>query len=317
VKHLEYDAFGKLINKSGAISVPFFRYTGKFTDDTTELQWNINRWYDANVGRWISEDPIGFVLKEMNLYRYARNNVLISLDSSGFGEYKIGAVDTPNEHPLDLSEHGSLKITTWEERRMLEGFLFRTNITIAGGRVLYPFAAENLNHFLNGKGAKHIVAFGMMNETPEGKTHLAKEINDAIAASEKLKGFNIVTIHESGAEITKGDWLYAIGKYRTWAKGKISILGNCKYKLELTFHLRDNYDWELNDYDSPFPNQGGAVYDYEMALLDRFAYRGVSEYEIVGNQKLMITWTHGERIGSGAIILDVSYSPTEWEIKFP
>jgi RHS repeat-associated protein len=83
VKHLEYDAFGKLINKSGAISVPFFRYTGKFTDDTTELQWNINRWYDANVGRWISEDRIAFVVGDENLYRYVGNKAEILIDSMG------------------------------------------------------------------------------------------------------------------------------------------------------------------------------------------------------------------------------------------
>jgi RHS repeat-associated protein len=83
VKHLEYDAFGKLINKSGAISVPFFRYTGKFTDDTTELQWNINRWYDANVGRWISEDLIGLNSNEVNLYRYVGNHPIQFLDLVG------------------------------------------------------------------------------------------------------------------------------------------------------------------------------------------------------------------------------------------
>jgi RHS repeat-associated protein len=83
VKHLEYDAFGKLINKSGAISVPFFRYTGKFTDDTTELQWNINRWYDANVGRWVSEDPIGFDANDVNLYRYVGNNTTLLIDLFG------------------------------------------------------------------------------------------------------------------------------------------------------------------------------------------------------------------------------------------
>ncbi len=32
-----------------------------------------NRWYDASVGRWISEDPIGFAGGDANLYRYVGN----------------------------------------------------------------------------------------------------------------------------------------------------------------------------------------------------------------------------------------------------
>jgi len=37
-----------------------FQQTGKFFDEVTNLQDNINRWYDTNGNRWISEDPIGF-----------------------------------------------------------------------------------------------------------------------------------------------------------------------------------------------------------------------------------------------------------------
>jgi RHS repeat-associated protein len=36
-----------------------FAYTGRFFDQTTGLQNNLNRWYDASTGRWLSEDPIG------------------------------------------------------------------------------------------------------------------------------------------------------------------------------------------------------------------------------------------------------------------
>jgi RHS repeat-associated protein len=61
----------------------FFAYTGKLTDNVSGLQWNINRWYDANVGRWMSEDPIGFAGRDMNLYRYAYNTPVTLLDPLG------------------------------------------------------------------------------------------------------------------------------------------------------------------------------------------------------------------------------------------
>ena len=81
VSHLEYNAFGKLVSSTG--DKPLFRYTGKMFDDATGLQWNVNRWYDAKVGRWISEDPIGFKGKDKNLYRYAKSSSINMDDPLG------------------------------------------------------------------------------------------------------------------------------------------------------------------------------------------------------------------------------------------
>ena len=81
VSHLEYNAFGALVNATG--NRPLFRYTGKLFDDVTKLQWNINRWYDAGVGRWISEDPIGFRGGDYNFYRYSKNSPTSVIDPKG------------------------------------------------------------------------------------------------------------------------------------------------------------------------------------------------------------------------------------------
>ena len=42
-------------------------------DSDAQLQNNLNRWYDFRVGRWLSEDPIGFNGGDGNLYRYVGN----------------------------------------------------------------------------------------------------------------------------------------------------------------------------------------------------------------------------------------------------
>src|SRR5260370_38817292 len=39
--------------------------------------------YDTTIGRWISEDPIGFEAADPNLYRYVHNSPLDSVDPSG------------------------------------------------------------------------------------------------------------------------------------------------------------------------------------------------------------------------------------------
>ena len=78
--HLIYDAFGNLTSGTNPI---LFGYTGKAFDTDTQLQNNINRWYDASVGRWLSTDPIDFRGNDTNLYRYVRNNSFNRLDVMG------------------------------------------------------------------------------------------------------------------------------------------------------------------------------------------------------------------------------------------
>jgi RHS repeat-associated protein len=85
---LEYDAFGRLISKSGNVDSRF-KFTGKMTDDVTGLQWNINRWYDSSVGRWISEDPIGFSGRDVNLFRYVNNNTISNTDPLGLSTQEL------------------------------------------------------------------------------------------------------------------------------------------------------------------------------------------------------------------------------------
>ena len=81
-KHVEYNAFGQIMTLTGQSNC-IFGYTGKMFDIATGLQWNINRWYDAKVGRWCSEDPIGFKSKDENLYRYVNNSPLRNVDLMG------------------------------------------------------------------------------------------------------------------------------------------------------------------------------------------------------------------------------------------
>jgi len=60
-----------------------FGYTGKMLDEATGLQNNLNRWYDSQTGRWVSQDPIGFGGGDANLYRYVGNHPSQSTDPSG------------------------------------------------------------------------------------------------------------------------------------------------------------------------------------------------------------------------------------------
>ena len=60
-----------------------YRYTGREYDADTGLYYYRSRWYDPEVGRFISEDPIGFAGGDINLYGYVWNNPQSWTDPSG------------------------------------------------------------------------------------------------------------------------------------------------------------------------------------------------------------------------------------------
>ncbi|WP_181432179.1 RHS repeat domain-containing protein, partial [Pseudomonas jessenii] len=53
------------------------RFQGQYFDDETGLHYNTFRYYDPEVGRFVTQDPIG-LLGSFNLYEYVKNPVLWS-----------------------------------------------------------------------------------------------------------------------------------------------------------------------------------------------------------------------------------------------
>ncbi len=83
VNHRTFDAYGKLQSQTNPAVDCLFAYTGRPIDETTGLQNNLNRWYDATTGRWMSEDPVGFEGRHENLYAYVGNGPVNAVDPSG------------------------------------------------------------------------------------------------------------------------------------------------------------------------------------------------------------------------------------------
>ena len=82
--HILYDSFGNIVSETNAAIDHLFAFTGRAFDESTGLQNNLNRWYDPQAGRWLSEDPIGFAAGDASLYRYVGNDPLTARDPSGF-----------------------------------------------------------------------------------------------------------------------------------------------------------------------------------------------------------------------------------------
>ncbi|HWN08496.1 MAG TPA: Ig-like domain-containing protein [Pyrinomonadaceae bacterium] len=79
VEQLAYDSFG---NSAGSTRTRY-GYTGRERDPDTGLLYYRARWQDPQVGRFISEDPIGFLGRDVNVYGYVSNDPLRMIDPSG------------------------------------------------------------------------------------------------------------------------------------------------------------------------------------------------------------------------------------------
>jgi len=73
-----YDSFG---NASTNLSTRY-QFTGREFDNFTGLHYYRARWYDGNLGRFISEDPIGLA-GGINQFAYSGNNSVNRTDPSG------------------------------------------------------------------------------------------------------------------------------------------------------------------------------------------------------------------------------------------
>ena len=83
VAHYEYSPFGSLTKATGdyAGSNPF-RFSSEYFDEETGLVYYNYRYYNPELGRWISRDPIEEQGGE-NLYINSRNNLIINYDKLG------------------------------------------------------------------------------------------------------------------------------------------------------------------------------------------------------------------------------------------
>jgi RHS repeat-associated protein len=78
-----YDSFGKLTASTGSLTNPF-RYTARDFDTETNLNYYRTRYYDPQIGRFLSEDSAGFG-ESVNFYPYVNNNPLTYKDPFGQG----------------------------------------------------------------------------------------------------------------------------------------------------------------------------------------------------------------------------------------
>ena len=99
IDHLAYDSFGNVLSETNPAAGDRFRFTGREFDAATGQYYYRARYYDGIIGRFTSEDPLGFGARDMNLARYVGNSPARFTDPLGL-ETNGTAPSIVDEHPF-------------------------------------------------------------------------------------------------------------------------------------------------------------------------------------------------------------------------
>lgn len=83
VSNIEYGSFGGVVTITNPSTADRFLFTGRELDSQTGLHYYRARFYDPSLGRFTSQDPIGFAALDANLMRYVFNSPLNATDPTG------------------------------------------------------------------------------------------------------------------------------------------------------------------------------------------------------------------------------------------
>jgi RHS repeat-associated protein len=138
-RQLTYDSYGNILSDSNSSYSERHLWTGREFDTETGWQLNDARYYLPTVGRWSTEDPIGFDAGDPNLYRYVFNAPLAFTDPSGEGIFEwIAELLTPSNEEERRRPVISLhdRTSNWEQH---------ADIRVFNGRTTAPWAQQNID----------------------------------------------------------------------------------------------------------------------------------------------------------------------------
>ena len=314
VERYEYDAYGKvqILSTNYALRTTSlygnpYAFTGRrldiLDDGNKKIYYYRERYYGPYMARFFQPDPIGYV-DGMNLYEYVRGHCVVATDPWGY-EIFDNLVNHAYEKDGLPPEDGDWAHGEWNEEtpsmalRMQLGIIKAAGLINAVGGDVFGWhdAARHLKHYLWNTGTHLEMDFRrMLIETPMTRdSDFIHAVNDAMSEAERLnagvedgKGYKIVQKgYHLAQAVGNTNWYLAVKTYWPWGSATVRKK-DCCYNMNLTLHLRDNYEFKNDN------NAGGLVTDGDMWMLNHY---GISRhFKLRGEVNFDIRWHKGQRI---------------------
>lgn len=156
-----YDPFGNTLAQFGVLAgINNYRYSSKEWNAASGLYYNLHRFYDPNLQRWLNRDPLG-ERGGINLYSYVANNPINRVDP-------LGLFVAANSEDYYTSGAGANSGSLTEGEFEAEAVIFGAGLAATGIGLVGDYALAAL-----GLG-------GAYAETPEGQAEL-DEAEQALA----------------------------------------------------------------------------------------------------------------------------------------
>ena len=132
VTHITYDAYGQVTSESNPQINFRFGYTGRERDGESGLYYYRDRYYDAAVGQFLSEDPIGFLGNDVNVRRYVGGSPVDQVDPFGQAGW-VADASHYTASPSDL-------LPSMPSRDRLASFAYKVGAGVAVGAAVAAIA---------------------------------------------------------------------------------------------------------------------------------------------------------------------------------
>ena len=112
---IDYDAYGRVLNETGAGFQPFGFAGGLYDADTQLVRFGA-RDYDPGMGRWTNRDPIGFAGQQGNQYLYVDGDPVNWVDPNGLMVYLCTRIAELKNNPAEDLANGYRHWWIWNSK---------------------------------------------------------------------------------------------------------------------------------------------------------------------------------------------------------